>query len=132
MITKCYVIFFDDQKKKMSSHAALHAAHAAIIGPGLFWVGFAPDTIPDAAYTGLLFLGVGMLAYHVYLAMQKLAAERSAWVNWIHIFLVAPLLILVGYLKKDAARRYFEMLMLLGFAATGYHAFYLIRDMMLE
>lgn len=114
-----------------TSHTILHAVHAAIIGPGLFYLGFAPDTLPDWAFTALLFLGVGILIYHAYLAIQKMAAERSAWVNWIHIFLVAPLLILVGYLKKDAARRYFEMLMLLGFAATGYHAFYLIRDIML-
>lgn len=118
-------------KMSTTSHTILHAAHAALIGPGLFYIGFAPDTLPDWAFTALLFLGVGILIYHTYLAIQKMAGERSAWVNWIHIFLVAPLLILVGYLKKDAARRYFEMLMLLGFAATGYHAFYLMRDIML-
>ena len=110
----------------------LNAIHAFLLGPFLFWIGFAPDSIPESAYKLLVFIGIGVLVYHLYRAYQKLRADQSAWVNWIHIFLVAPLLILVGYLKKDAAQRYFEMLMMLGFAATGYHAFYLIRTIMLS
>jgi hypothetical protein len=113
------------------SHAALSAFHALIVGPGLLYVGFAPESVPDSVYTGLLVTGAFILAYHSYKAYTKLKDNKSAWVNWIHIFLVAPLLMIVGYHKKDASRRYFEMLMMLGFAATGYHGLYLIREMML-
>lgn len=112
----------------MASPIALHASHALLIGPALIYAGLMPDSLPEHAYTGLLVLGVVILAYHSYRAYYKLKDNRSAWINWIHIFLVAPLLMIVGYLKKDASRRYFEMIMMLGFAATGYHGIYLIRD----
>jgi hypothetical protein len=110
------------------SHAALHVAHVAAIGPALIYVGANHDSLPDSAYTALLLTGVFILFYHAYKAWLKLKNNQSAWVNWIHVFLVAPLLILVGYYKNDAARRYFEMILLLGFAAVGYHGYYLIRD----
>lgn len=110
---------------------ALNAIHTLLIGPALIYVGLMPDSLPETAYTALLVGGVGIMFYHMYKAWLKLKDNRSAWVNWIHIFLVAPLLIIVGYLKKDASRRYFEMILMLGIAATGYHALYLIREMML-
>jgi hypothetical protein len=113
------------------SHTALSAFHTLAVGPALLYVGLSPETVPDGVYTGLLVTGAVILAYHIYLAYTKLKDNKSAWVNWIHIFLVAPLLMIVGYLKKDANRRYFEMLLLLGFAAIGYHGLYLIREIML-
>lgn len=113
------------------SHAALSAFHALLVGPGLLYVGFSPESVPDSVYTGLLVGGIFILGYHAYRAYEKLKDNKSAWVNWIHIFLVAPLLMIVGYHKKEASRRYFEMLMMLGFAAVGYHGLYLIREMML-
>jgi hypothetical protein len=92
------------------------------------YVGFARDNVPDAVFHTLGFIAVFILAYHAYRAYTKLKENKSAWINWIHIFLIAPLLLIVSYLKKDAHRRYFEMLLLAGFAAIGYHGSYLIRD----
>lgn len=113
------------------SHAALSAFHALLVGPAFIYIGFNPQSLSDSAYTGLLLLGAFIIIYHAYKTFNKLKDGKSAWINWIHIFLVGPLLITIGYLKKDASRRYFEMLLLLGFAALGYHGFYLIREMML-
>ena len=113
------------------SHIALSAFHTLMVGPGLIYVGFSPQSLSNSAYSGLLVLGAFVFVYHAYRAYNKLKDGKSAWINWIHIFLVAPLLMIVGYLKKDASRRYFEMLLLLGFAALGYHGLYLIREMML-
>ena len=112
------------------SNTALSAFHALLVGPGLLYVGLAPESVPDSAYTGLMVAGLVILGYHAFKAYTKLKDGKSAWVNWIHIFLVAPLLMIVGYLKKDASRRYFEMLLILGFASIGYHGLYLIREMM--
>jgi hypothetical protein len=114
-----------------SYHLALNAAHAAVLGPAFLYVGMFPESVPDAAYTALLVAGAAILFYHAYLAYQKLKDGKSAWVNWIHIFLVAPLLMIVGYMKKETHRRFFEMLLMLGFAAIGYHGLYLIRETML-
>jgi hypothetical protein len=109
---------------------ALSLFHTFAVGPAFLYIGLNPQSVPDSAYTALLVTGALILAYHAYKAFTKLRDGKSAWVNWIHIFLVAPLLMIVGYLKKDANSRYFEMMLLLGFAAIGYHALYLIRDMM--
>jgi len=106
--------------------------HVAAVGPLFLYVGFARETTPDAVFNALGVLGLIILVYHSYSAYGKLKENKSAWVNWIHIFLIVPLLLLIAYLKKDASRRYFEMLILLGCAAIGYHSIYLIRSSILD
>lgn len=108
----------------------IHLAHLAAFGPLFLYVGLARDNVPDHLFNVLGFIAVVMLVYHAYRAYTKLKENKSAWINWIHIFLIAPLLLIVAYLKKDANRRYFEMILLAGFAAIGYHGTYLIRDTM--
>jgi len=110
----------------------LYALHAFGIAPFLIYIGLYKQAVPEPIFTALFVLGLGVLAYHSYKAYTKLSENKSAWVNWIHIFLVAPLLLIVGYLKKDASGRYFEMLLMLGFAAFGYHSLYLMREMLLS
>jgi hypothetical protein len=104
--------------------------HVAVVAPLFILVGFYRDKTPDWVFNLLLFFGAIIVLYHSYRAYEKLKDGKSAWVNWIHILLVAPLLLILGYLKKDANRRYFEMLLMLGFAALGYHGVYLIRETM--
>lgn len=113
-----------------TSRLPLNLVHLLVLGPAFVYVGLQRENTPDLVFTALGLLGLIILFYHSYLAYTKLKDGKSAWVNWIHILLVAPLLLVLGYLKKDASRRYFEMLMLLGFAAIGYHGLYLIREMM--
>lgn len=102
--------------------------HLVLIAPLFVYVGMNRDQIHEYVFYVLGLLGAIVLTYHVYRAYMKLMSGQSAWINWIHIVFVAPLLLLLGYLKKDANRRYFEMLLLLGFAAFGYHGFYILRD----
>ncbi len=106
--------------------------HVLGVAPLFLYIGYARENVPDALFNVLGAVGFAILAYHTYLAYGKLKENKSAWVNWIHIFLVAPLLILLAYLKKDASRRYFEMLLLLGFSALGYHIFYLMREIVIS
>lgn len=113
----------------MTSHLPIHLFHLLTVGPLFLYVGLERENVPDNVFTGLGLLGLVLLFYQSYKAYLKLKDGQSAWVNWIHILLIAPLLLILGYLKKDASRRYFEMLLLLGFAAIGYHGLYLIRDM---
>lgn len=112
------------------SSTTLNLTHVALLGPLFVYIGFARERVPDHVFNVLGFLGLVMLAYHTYRAYTKLKENKSAWVNWIHIFLIVPLLLILAWMKKDASRRYFEMLLMLGFAAIGYHGLYLIRDSM--
>jgi len=105
-----------------------HLIHLLAVGPLFVYVGLHRENVPDAVFNALGDVGLVVLFYHSYKAYLKLKDGQSAWVNWIHILLVAPLLLILAYLKKDANRRYFEMMLLLGFAAIGYHGLYLIRD----
>jgi membrane-bound metal-dependent hydrolase YbcI (DUF457 family) len=115
----------------LSSHGIINLMHVAFIAPLLIYVGFARDTIPEWLFYVLGALGVFVLLYQLYKAYGKIKEGKSAWIQWIHVFLVAPLLILLGVLRKDTERRYFEMLLLLGLGALGYHGIYLIREIIL-
>ncbi len=108
-------------------HFYNHLAHTLIIGPMLVLIGMNPPYLPD--YSNKVILGVGLfvLGYHLYRAYKKVSEKgvSSAWVNYIHILLVAPVLIAIGYLGKDVPRFVRELCMMLGFAAIGYHMYYL-------
>jgi hypothetical protein len=47
------------------------------------------------------------------------------------MFLIAPLLVYIGYNGyngTDIPRKFFELLLMAGFAAIGYHGFYLVHS----
>lgn len=115
----------------MNADLARHLFHILLVGPLFVYVGLVRDGTPDAVYNVLGALAAVMFLYHSYRAFMKLKEGQSAWVNWMHIFLIAPLLLLLAYMKKSADRRYYEMLLLLGFAAIGYHGLYVVRESML-
>jgi len=114
----------------LTSDLSKNFFHLLAVGPLFMYVGLQRENTPEHVFTAIGILGLVVLFYHSYKAYLKLKDGKSAWVNWIHILLVAPLLLILAYLKKDANRRYFEMLLLLGFAAIGYHGLYLMREMM--
>ncbi len=112
-------------------HVYNHLAHTLIIGPALVLIGMKPEFLtqylPDYSYKIILGVGLFVLGYHLYRAYKKVSEKgfASAWVNYIHILLVAPILIAIGYLGKDVPRYVRELCMMLGFAAIGYHGYYL-------
>jgi hypothetical protein len=53
---------------------------------------------------------------------------KGIWVNLIHIFIVGPILIYIGYNGVKTARKFFEILLMLGFASIGYHLYYLFKQ----
>lgn len=99
--------------------------HVAFVAPLLIYVGIQGTKTPAWIYWLLGALVIGILGYHSWRAYQKLADGRSAWVNWIHLLLVVPVLAWIALHRKEAPRRAYEMAMLLGFAALGYHGYYL-------
>jgi hypothetical protein len=71
-------------------------------------------------------LGVVIVSYHIYKAYTYMTAGKGYWVNLLHIFIIGPLLIYIGYYGEKTARLYFELLLMLGFASIGYHGYYLL------
>lgn len=73
-----------------------------------------------------MYLGIIIILYHIYKAYLKISDGKSAWVNYIHIFLIGPLLIIIGLNGVETSRKYFELLLMAEMASIGYHGYYLL------
>ena len=100
----------------------IHLFHIILVGGLLFYIGYVRK-LPAFMYPIVLGLGVLIFGYHIYKSVYK----KDAWVNYIHIFIVAPLLVYVGVYKDQTPRKVFELILMLAFAAIGYHLVYLMQ-----
>ena len=112
----------------MNSSFFVHLFHIIIVGGLFLYVGIKRDEISKLLFLILLGLGILIIFYHIFKAYNKYTEGKSIWVNLIHIFIVGPILIFIGYNKEKTPRLYFEILLMLGFAAIGYHGYYLINS----
>lgn len=110
----------------MDSHTLVHLFHIFIVGGLFLYVGINRENIYGGLFPVLFYLGLVIVLYHVYKIYGYLNAGKSIWVNLIHVFVVGPLLVYIGYYGEKTSRKYFEILLMLGFASIGYHSYYLI------
>jgi len=75
----------------------------------------------------LFYLGIVIIVYHLYKIYGYLNAGKNTWVNIIHVFIIGPLLIYIGYHGEKTSRKFFEVLLMFGFASIGYHLYYLFN-----
>lgn len=84
----------------MISHDFIvHLFHLLIVGSLFLYVGIQQSKIPTFFYPLLFYLGIFIILYHSYKAFNKIKAGKNAWVNFIHIIIVGPLLIYIGFNK---------------------------------
>jgi hypothetical protein len=50
-----------------------------------------------------------------------MAGSSATWINAFHAVLIAPLLLWIGYHGKKTERPAYELLLIAGFGALGYH-----------
>ena len=110
----------------MNSETLVHLFHVLIIGSLFLYVGIERTNIPTFMFPLLLGLGVIVILYHIFKVYTYMKLGKGSWVNLIHILLVGPLLVYIGYNGEKTARLYFELLLMLGFAAIGYHGYYML------
>ena len=102
--------------------------HIAFVTPLFLTVGFLRTGIPEWFYTILLILGATLFIYHGYKLMLRWKMHSNyAWVNAIHVAFIAARLIYIGYHKKETPRFAYELLLMLGFAALGYHTYSMVK-----
>ena len=101
----------------------IHLFHIIIVGGLFLYVGIKREKIPPMMFPFLLGLGIFIILYHSY----KASISKTPWINYIHIFLIGPLLVYIGYMNKETSRKYYEILLMFGFAAIGYHGYYMIK-----
>ena len=115
---------------EFDNHFWLAIIHLLFVTPLFLYVGFTRAETPRWLYLALLTIGAVILVYHGFKLVLRLKSRSSyAWVNAIHVALVAPLLIFIGYHKKETPRSAYELLLMLGFAAGGYHMFSLVKQL---
>jgi hypothetical protein len=103
----------------------LHLFHIIFVGGLFLYVGTQRDKVHKQMFTTLLVLGIFIVLYHSYKTYNYLQQGKQYWVNLLHIFIIGPLLIYIGYYGEKTNRLYFELLLMLGFASIGYHGYYL-------
>ena len=112
----------------MVKESWVHLFHIIIVGSLFLYVGINRTSIPKLMYPVLLYLGVIIILYHIFKIYNYIKQGKGYWVNLIHVFIVGPTLIWIGYNKDKTERRAFEILLMLGFASIGYHGYYLLSS----
>jgi len=103
----------------------VHLFHIIIVGGLFLYVGINRDKISETLFPILFGLGIFIIFYHIFKAYNYIKQGKGIWVNLIHVFIVGPLLVYIGYYGEKTSRKYFEILLMLGFASIGYHLYYL-------
>jgi hypothetical protein len=109
----------------MDSHMLVHLFHILIVGGLFLYVGIYRDKINSKIFQALFYLGLVIILYHLYKIYGYLNTGKGIWVNLIHVLIVGPLLVYIGYYGEKTSRKFFEILLMLGFASIGYHLYYL-------
>ena len=104
----------------MNSHVVLHIVHLLVLGPFLLYVGMGYP-IPSWALMGV---GAIIILYQSYKAYAHYSQKEAIWVNLFHVAIVGPALLAYGITEERWAR---ELIFMLGFAAIGYHGYYLSK-----
>ncbi len=111
----------------MSANLFVRVFHILIVGGLFLYIGTQRDEIPKHLFAGLVGLGIVIMLYHLYKAVDRNQHKKSYWVNLIHILFVGPLLVYIGFFAEKTERLYFEILLMAGFAVIGYHGYYLLN-----
>ena len=106
----------------------IHLFHILIVGTLFLYVGIQQSKIPDFMFYVLLILGIIIIFYHAYKGYTKILKNKNPWVSLIHIFIVGPILIYIGYNKQQSPLWSYKILLMLGFASIGYHGYYMIEE----
>ena len=108
-------------------HLLISLAHTTVIVPLLLYVGFNRAATPEWVYNLLFGTGLLVFAYHAYMGIGRWAAgSQLVWIHALHILLVAPALLWIGYKGKKTERPLYEIILMLAFAALGHHIYKLI------
>ena len=115
---------------EFDNHFWLAIIHLIFIVPLFLYVGATRAEIPHWLYLALFSIGTILILYHGLKLIIRLKNRSTySWVNALHVLTVAPLLIYIGYHKKETPRFAYELLLMLGFAAGGYHLFSLVKHL---
>lgn len=108
----------------------IHLFHIIIVGSLFLYVGIEQSKIPSFLYYILLYLGIFVILYQSYNVYKDRKNEKYLWVYLLHILIIGPLMIYIGINNVKTPQYSYELLLMLGFAAIGYHGYYLLVELL--
>jgi len=112
----------------MDKRSIVSLFHILVIGPALIYVGRSYGLMPDWTFWVLLLSGAFIFLYHG-MKVYKLGFEIG-WIYALHAILYAPLMMYIGYRKTEAFMGAYTTMIMLGFAAIGFHGMNVIDTLM--
>ena len=117
----------------MDTHFVLSLFHILIIVPFFLYVGVYRASTHPWVYKALLVVGAILLLFHGSKLIARLSVRSDyAYINAIHALLFAPLLMYIGWHQQETPRAAYEVLLMITFAAFGYHLFSLVRILQIQ
>jgi hypothetical protein len=107
----------------MEKEFYVHLFHIILVGGLFYYIGTRRDEMPKIMFPILIGLGCFIIIYHIYKSLFK----NDAWVNYIHILIVGPILVYIGLYQDKTPRKFFEIILMLAFASFGYHLYYMLK-----
>ena len=101
--------------------------HILFVGGLFLYIGISQKNIPSVMYPFMVGLGLIIILYHCYKTYIKLIANQNPWVNYIHIILIGPLLMYIGFTTPNTGAKYFDYLAIIAYSALIYHGYYLSK-----
>jgi hypothetical protein len=102
-------------------HTLIYLAHILIIGPLLVYIGNTYGVgLTTWILNTLIITGLLLTIFHLYLTFKK--GVSSGFIYLLHGLIFGPLLIYIGLTGSDGFWGAYSVLMMIGFAAIGYHA----------
>jgi hypothetical protein len=115
--------------KLLDVHMILSVFHLLVVVPLFLFVGYQRSDTPRWVYLSLLSVGFIVTIYHGVRLVQRYGKSVFAWVHVLHALLIGPLLCYIGYYGRDTPRWAYEVLLIAGFGAFGYHLFQLVKGL---
>ena len=104
--------------------AYINLLHILIIVPLLYILYNNRENIPKIVCKAIM--GISVIGFIYHFILLKTLPDNKKYMDWVyltHLLIVFPLLFYIGYNCTDTKRKYFEMLLLIIFAALGYHTY---------
>jgi len=113
---------------EFDNHFWLAIMHTIVVAPVFLFIGLKRAQTPHWMYLALIIIGIIIFIYHGIKIIIRIGIQSGyIWINSLHLLLVAPLLIYIGYHKKYTPRFAYELLLMLGFASGGYHLLTIVK-----
>lgn len=108
----------------MNYFTSLCLFHIIVVCGLLFYIGFSGNKTLVGFYYLLGALGLIILFYHAYKIAYK-PLNEIFW-NYFHVFVIAPLFILIAFYNKKTPQTFYNILIGLGAAALIINGYFLL------